>query len=402
MLLFCFFAQIIESKAQTEYSYFPDNDWLSTNPEDQGIDSNILSQLYNYIEDYGLFIESVLIIRNGYIIDENYLYNHQIYEEDQYPPYITSNIRYRQLHVLYSCTKSIVSLLIGIAIDKGFIDDTNQTFFSIFPDKWKPSYGDEGKKNITIKNLLTQSSGLQWDEATDAFSGWWSAGITLDYVLNKPLVAEPGTFFEYSSGNVHLLSAIIQNKTGMKTSEFANQYLFEPIGINISDWEWDETDWEWGVGSLDNISFGGFGAYMTPRAMARIGLLCLNRGNWNGTQILSENWIAKSSSSHITSDFAGNPGYGYLFWIAPDYYSAVGFLGQRITIIPDLNIVVVFTAQDYYVDSNYDVIIDQYIRKAVISNSSPQIPGYNLWLMLGVASIISLITIRNRNVKKNS
>lgn len=402
MFLFSFFAQIDESKAQTELSYFPENEWLSTTPEEQGIDSNVLSQLYNYIEDYGLSVESVLITRNGYIIDENYLYNYQIYEEDQYPPYITPNIRYRRLHVLYSCTKSIVSLLIGIAIDKGFIDNINETFFSIFPDKWKPSYSDEGKKNITIKNLLTQTSGLQWDEATDAFSGWGTAGYTIDYVLNKPLVAEPGTFFEYSSGNVQLLSAIIQNKTGMKTSEFANQYLFDPIGININEWEWDETDWEWGVGSLANISYGGFGIFMIPRAMARIGLLCLNRGNWNGTQLLSENWIAEASISYITSDFPGSPGYGYLFWIEPDYYSAIGFMGQKIIIIPDLNIVAVFTAQDYYVDSSYKVIIDEYIRKAVISGSVPQIHGYNLWLILGVISFISLITIRNKKVKKNS
>ena len=380
--------------AQTENNYWPADDWTITTPEDQGMNSNLIDEMYDFISNYNLTIQSILVSRNGYIVDENYLYDGEVIEEQRF---ITSSSgitrKNGSLHVLYSCTKSIVSLLIGIAIDKGYIIGVNETFFGIFPDKWKPSYGDEMKKNITIEDLLTMRSGLQWNEVFDAFSNWWTDNISLDYVLKKSLESPPGSDFEYSSGNVQLLSAIIQNKTGMKTSEFARQNLFTPIGIKDDEWEWDEISWEWGNGTLANISYGGWGLFMTPRVMARIGLLCLTNGYWNGTQVVPESYISSVSTNHV-----GNPEYGYLFWLKNgNYYYAAGYLGQYIIVIPEHNIVLIIFSESNYVDDYaLNLIIDNFIINAIISSSNPQIPGYNLLIILGIVSIVIFLKIRRK------
>ena len=381
--------------AQTENSYWPDGDWVTTTPEAQGMDSNLIGEMYDFISNYNLNIESILVSRNGFIVDVNYLYNSEIIVEQKYNNPSSDIVRKNgSLHVLYSCTKSIISLLIGIAIDKGFISSVNETFFGIFPDKWKPSYGDEMKKNITIEDLLTMRPGLQWDETADVFLSfdWWTANNSADYVLKKQLVSPPGTDFMYSSGYVQLLSAVIQNKTGMKTSEFARQYLFTPIGIKDDEWEWDEISWEWGNGTLANISYGGWGLFMTPLAIARIGLLCLPNGNWNGTQVVPESYIISASTNHV-----GSPEYGYLFWLKDDdYYYAAGYEGQYLIVIPEYNIVVSIFSESNYIEYALHQIINDFIIKSIISSPNPQIPGYNLVVLLGIVSVVIFLKIRRK------
>lgn len=374
VLLFIFVILISFSSsptvANTDSKYFPGEHWDVTTPEEQGTDSNVISSLYGYISGQYLQIHSILLLRNGYIIDENYLHDSQIYEANQYhsadrfwsyQTFEVENIRDNRLHALWSCTKSVTSLLIGIAIDEGYFT-VNQTFFEIFPDRWKASYGNETKKNITIEHLLTMRAGLSWDEETDAFDYWPASNYSIDYILNKSLAHNPGETFTYSTGYTQLLSEVLQNKTGMKMSEFAREKLFAPIGINDTEWWWYETEWEWGSG---NISFGGFGIYMTPRAMARIGLLCLNNGSWNDKQIVSEEWI-----STATSNFVGDPGYGYLFWTTDNSFFAAGFLGQRIFVIPEHSIVAVFTAAEFRdLADYYDHIVNNFIIGATSTST---------------------------------
>jgi len=379
--------------AQTKEIYFPSDDWITTTPEDQGMNSKLINELYEFIDNYNLNIQSILVSRNGFIVNESYLYDAKVIEEQKFitpSPEITR--KNGTLHVLYSCTKSMVSLLVGIAIDKGYINSVNDTFFGIFPDKWDPIYGDETKKNITIEDLLTMRSGFQWDEWTDTFLTWWQYNNSLDYVLKKPLAFPPGSWFEYSSGNTHLISAIIQNKTGMKTSEFARQNLFTPIGIKDDEWEWDENSWEWGTGPLENISYGGWGLFMTPRAMTRIGLLCLTNGNWNGTQLIPESYITSATSKHVQY-----PPYGYSFWLKNgDYYYAAGYLGQFLVIIPEYNIVLAIFSESDYIEPALNQIINDFIIKAVISLSNPQISGYNLLIIIGIVSLVFFSKIRRK------
>lgn len=384
------------SAAQAGDVYWPDDDWDVATPEAQQMNSTTLTEMYDFIKQYNLNFHSVLITRNGYIIDENYLYNAEITGEQKFNTTSSYMIRKNgSLHILYSCTKSVISLLIGIAIEKGYITSVNETIYNIFPDKW--IYGDS-KKNINIEDLLTIRSGLQWDEGFDAFSNWWIYNISLDYVLKKPLVSLPGTDFEYSSGNVQLLSAVIQNKTGMKTSEFAHANLFSPIGIKAEEWEWDEIDWEWGTGALDKISFGGWGLFMSPRAMARLGILSLNIGNWNGTQIVNENWISTSTKNHV-----GSPQYGYLFWLKNnEYYYAAGYMGQRLIVIPEYGIVIVLFSEIFDIDYATELMINDYILKAIIPSSNRQISGFNSIFFVMVVSISTVLIIKKRKVKNFS
>lgn len=390
--------------------YFPDKEWDVTTPEEQGMDSNVISSLYGYISGQLLQIQSVLLLRNGYIIDENYLHESQIYEANQYHSadrywtYQTSqfeNIIDNRLHALWSCTKSVTSLLTGIAIEEGYFT-VNQTFFEIFPDRWKASYGNETKKTITIEDLLTMRAGLSWDEATDAFEYWPASNYSIDFILNKSLVHNPGETFTYSTGYTQLLAEVLQNKTGMKLSEFAREKLFAPIGINDTEWWWYEYPWEWGSG---NISFGGFGIYMTPRAMARIGLLCLNNGTWNDTQIVPKEWI-----STATSNLVGDPGYGYLFWTMDNAFFAAGFLGQRIFAIPEYSIVAVFTAAEVReLDEYYDHIVNNFIIRATSSStesssteSTSTETSSNGTAGLETLPLLAAIAVLSRWYRKNS
>lgn len=354
------------------WKYFPSDDWKATSPELQGMNSTVIEGMYDFIANKKLNLQSVLIVRNGFIIEEEYLFNYARVPSDifmaPYDDYYYDQIHDDRLHAAWSVTKSVTSLLIGIAINKGFIDSVDQTFFEIFPDKWNPMYYNETKKDISIEDLLTQTSGLQWNELVDGFAIWPAYGYSLFYILNKTLVAEPSTVFNYNTGNSELLAAILQERTGMKTSEFARKYLFEPIGLQATEWEWLESPWPWGSGPVANISHGGFGIYMTPQAMARIGLLCLNNGNWAGRQVVPAAWITTSTQPHVTEGiFDPTKDYGYLWWISPNYYCALGLFGQRIIVIPEYDIVVVFTAEiSAIVVPEMDYIINTYIIGAVI------------------------------------
>ena len=395
--------------AQTPAGAWPDPDWTVKTPKSQDMNSSVIEEMYDFIYNNQSDFQSVMIVRNGYIIDENFLFYYQRSTSEIFKSQISD--AYNQLrddtkHAIWSCTKSVTSLLIGIAIEEGYIDSVDQKLFDIFSDKWKPSYGNETKKDITIEHLLTMTSGLEWDELTDGFNLWGPAGYTLDYILEKPLVTEPGTSFEYSTGACQLLSSIIQKETGMKTSEFAQQYLFEPIGIQGSEWEWDEAAWQWGSGALTTISFGGFGIYMAPRAMARIGLLALNNGTWDGDQVVPEDWIDISSTSHVTEGlFAPGTEYGYLWWLSPEYYSASGLFGQRIIVIPEHDIVVVLTheATADILLPEIDVIVTDYIIEAVLppSKSTPPIPGYNLFIVLGIISVVAILIAKKQRKQSN-
>jgi len=395
--------------AQNPAGIFPIPDWTVSTPEKQNMNSSCIEEMYDFIQDNESDFQSILIIRNGYIVEEAYLFQFIRYSSAGYvapfDDYILDQIHDGK-HAIWSCTKSVTSLLIGIAIDKGFIESVDQTLFEIFPDKWKPSYGNETKKTISIEHLLTMTSGLEWDELTDGFELWPNDSYTLDYVLNKPLVHKPGTNFTYSTGAIQLLSSIIQNRTGMKTSEFARQYLFEPIGIQGSDWEWAEATWQWGSGALANISHGGFGIYMTPRAMGRIGLLALNNGTWEDTQVIPKEWIEISTLSHVTEGlFAPGTEYGYLWWLSPEYYSASGLFGQRIHIIPEHDIIVVFTheATSDVLMPEIDYIVTNYIIGAVLPPPKPKppIPSYNLFLVLGIFSVVAIVIIKKHWMKSS-
>jgi CubicO group peptidase (beta-lactamase class C family) len=322
---------------QEEEYYSP---LISTSPQEQGMNSTEFSKMYDYIEQNNIDLHSVMILRNGFVVNETYLEDSKIRDEKKF---LSNWLIDEDLHNIFSATKSITSLLIGIAIDHGYINNVNQTFFDFFPELLD-SINDDSKSQITIEHLLTMTSGIpeEVEENSD----------NVQDILNSRLLCEPGEEFYYSSSASHLLTAIIDRSTEMKVEDFAEEFLFKPIGISRDNWTWED--------DRDKINIGGWGIFMTPRAMARIGLLCLNNGKWNETQVISADWIEKSTTSEIEDAY-----YGYLWWIEPNCYVAAGMYGQCIFIYPVEKLVVVFTGLilDFY--GIYLNLIQNFILQAI-------------------------------------
>jgi CubicO group peptidase (beta-lactamase class C family) len=208
---------IVTSSAQ---DYWPSDEWRTSSPEAQGMDSEMLARMLQEIKDQQLNLHSLLIVRNGYLVTEAYFHP---YTQDQ-PQYIAS------------ITKSVISSLIGIAIEKGYIQDIDQTLVSFFPEHTIANL-DARKQAITLKDLLTLTAGLTCEDTW--FSGMEHSKNWAQFMLDVPMAEQPGTKFNYCGGATHLLSAIIEKTTGMSTREFANSFLFEPIGIaSVPETHW--------------------------------------------------------------------------------------------------------------------------------------------------------------------
>ena len=359
---------------QDELIYWPTYEWNLTDPADQGMNNSSIYKLYDYVDTNSINIHSVSIVRNGFLIHEEYISGFKLRSENSYGPepnyYGIEVVINGSLHVQFSSTKTIIALLVGIAIDKGYIDNVTQTFSSFFPGLTYNSNQEE----ISIEHLLTMTSGIYGD--SDPEFEW---DRTIQEILNPALYGVPGISFRYSSVSTHLLSAIINKSTGQKTSEFAEEYLFDPLGISREDWYWQ--------GNSETINFGGYGLYFTPQAMSKIGLLMINNGMWNGTQVISENWILDLGTPQP------NGFYGYLVWIDKYSYHTAGLLGQCIFLIPAYDLVVVFTGAILSDANNkYIYIIDNFILPAIegVGAPDPVIPGYPL-LIFGEMLILGVI-----------
>jgi CubicO group peptidase (beta-lactamase class C family) len=338
------------SNLSTQDSFWPPNssDWTEVAPETQGLDSDKISDMYEYIEKYSLDIHSVIIVRNGYLLTEQYLYNSQLLENKSYYGGET-------LHMQQSTTKSLISILIGIALQEGFLDNLNQTLYEFFADIWEPSFVDsELKKNITIEQLLMHNSGLG-DSPSYLLIEIDCIKYALELISLEFTPGEEGEAY-YSNDGVNLLSGIITNVTGKSTEEFAQEYLFTPLGISEDEYNW------W----YDNqgMRYGGYGFDCTPKVQAKLGMLCLNNGTWNGTQIVDKDYM-KDATSNIW-DY-----YGYLFYTTHFYfdpydgYYTYGAGGQCIYVLPEYNMTVAFTGG---ADMNHNNILENYIIQFAADN----------------------------------
>lgn len=305
--------------------YWPTTAWKTSTPEAQGIDSELINKMFENIKDSNLGIHSLLIIRNGYLVTEGHYY-----------PYKKEN-----RHILNSVTKSLTSGLVGLAIEDGYMKSIDQKVISIYPDVHIENM-DERKKNITIKNLVTMTPGFKWEEngnyftPTDSNTQMWKSENQAQFVLNRPMAEEPGKTFYYNTGASHLVGAIIE-KTSKKTLlEYANEKIFKQLGISDISWRIDK----------QGIYSGGGGVFMKPEDLAKYGYLYLNKGLWDGKQLIPKKWVEESTKKQIDTPngLAGRYGYGYQWWQNKfGGYSARGALGQYLFIVPEQNLVVVFT-----------------------------------------------------------
>ncbi|MDD3894627.1 MAG: serine hydrolase [Syntrophomonadaceae bacterium] len=295
--------------------------WKTSVPSVQGLDPQIINNIYKEIDDNNLKVDSVLIVKNGNLVAEKYF----------------GTYTWDTPHQIFSDTKSITSTLVGIARDKGKIN-LDDKVVDFFPDK-KFENKDAVKDSIAVRDLLTMTSGIQWPYSiTDALEEMMQSDSWVDFVLNRPMETKPGTVFNYNTGGMEVLSAILNNVNGMTEEEFAQQYLFGPLGI---------TDYKW-LKSPEGYSAGGTGLAMRPRDMAKIGQLMLQNGVWDGQQIVSADWVGEATTAKISSTSIPGCGYGYNWWIRPDIqgYFASGLYGQLIYVLPSQNMVVVFTANE--------------------------------------------------------
>jgi len=311
-----FFVLPADTKAQA--TRYPLQVWSISTPEQQGMQSSRLADMIQYIKEYNVEIHSVLIVRHGKLVLDSYFW-----------PFSAD-----MKHIIHSCTKSITSALMGIAIDKGYIKSVHQPIKDYFPEL--NAAIDHRKQSITIEDLLMMASGLDCkDSYIYGWAGLAAMGSSQDwahYVLNLSMVATPGTMFEYCNGASYLLSDILQKATKIKSLDFAAKYLFGPIGIRGVSWP----------SSPQGVNIGYGGMQLKPHDMARIGWLFLNKGRWGNRQVVSSAWVEASTRRHIDATLFAY--YGYQWWVDPaGYYMAVGYKGQRIFVIPKKDMVVVVT-----------------------------------------------------------
>lgn len=321
---------------QTTISYWPTDDWRTSPPEEQGMDSQKLAQMLEEIDEQEINLHSLLVIRNGYIVSETYFNSYQ--KETR--------------HELYSCTKSFISTLVGIALDQEYIEGIDQSVVDYFPEKTFKNMDDQ-KQAITIQDLLTMQPGFDWQEGDPIYQEMYQSPDWVKLVLDTSMISSPGTQFNYCSGCSHVLSAILQQTTG-DTRDFAERILFHPLGITNIRWDAD----------AQGIPIGGWGLQLTPRDMAKLGYLYLQDGQWAGQQIVSPEWVNEATYTHV--DLEGVQGYGYQWWTFPSIsaYMALGRYGQAIIVIPEHELVIVTTAALENHDPIF-LLIEQYILPAV-------------------------------------
>ena len=288
---------------------------------EQRIDAVRLSQAYDAAQlNHG--VKCLLVSRNGVLVGEEYF----------------NNDGRDSLYHIRSVTKSVVSILFGIAVDRGLIrslDLTVKDLLGEYVDSMSAATG-----SITIRNLLTMSGGFQWEElrTTYDFALWSNSNDKVAHVLKLPIANPPGTQFTYNTAACQLLSAIFKATTGMSLYDFAVNNLFQPLGMTgPRPWEVDSKGYY----------YGGYRLSLTPIDMLNIGQLFLNEGQFRGRQIVSAEWVRASTRAQISTGNAVpyGPTYGYLWWSGRngnyDYYFANGFGGQFIFNVPALRLVVV-------------------------------------------------------------
>ncbi len=321
--------------AQNKYQYKVPKEindgWKTASLSNKGIDSSRFYLLFNKLKPAPHKVHSMLLVKDATLVLEEYFGDQEMDTQ----------------HDLRSATKSIRSLLLGIAIDKGYIDSIDDPIFKYLRSHRPEKHLDPRKERITIRNLITMSTGLDcndWDEGSAGQEDKvYRKNDWIQFTLDLPMINDPGTVANYCSMGTIMMAEIVSQASGMSIDEFGQKYLFDPLGIsNLS----------WGHTSQKEVIPSSKRLYMTPRDMAKIGQLVLNKGRWDGEQIVSEAWIDASTTVQTTIT---DMDYGYQWWRIPfkthelqtSAIVATGNGGQYIMIFEELDVIAVFTGGAY-------------------------------------------------------
>jgi len=360
--LYCFFFLILLLTNQCKKDLSGINetkfDWEKSTPELQGFDAQVLDSAFIQANNEG-FIDGLLVVRNGYLIAEQY-YN---------------GYNKTSPHNVMSVSKSFLSAIAGLAFHNGFIDSLGEKMLDYFPEYIYPGI-DQRKYNITIEHLLTMRMGIA-SESENNYAVFFEIQSSLNWIkatIEYPLIFNPGERMRYNTFQTHLLSAIIAKATNQSTRDFATEYLFDEMHIDVDDWRQDP----------QGYYFGGSDMYFTPREMAVLGYLYLQNGNLNRKQILPEAWVqlTLSPSSNFTHPNQWgelrNYNYGYLWWLGQigdhDIFMALGYGGQFVIVFPDLNLIVVSTSNNQVNPNNANDqeltvldIVNRYVISSIVN-----------------------------------
>jgi CubicO group peptidase (beta-lactamase class C family) len=300
-----------------ERDIWPTERWPRTTPERVGLDRALLLVADEQVPAVLPDLSALLVVRNGFLVFERYYNGHE--------PDAPLNVR--------SITKSAVSALVGMALDEGLLTSLDQTIGELIPDR-VPDNADPLTPTITVRKLLTMTSGWAWDISVDyptliASENW------AELTLSLPVADPPGTFYAYNTGGSHLLSVILQDLTGQETADYAAERLFAPLGIGQHEWQ----------ESPQGESCGGFGLFLTPQEMAKLGFLFLKGGRWEDAQLVPADYAAAATTYQSAGDSTGLANYGYQWWVTNVYglpsFFALGYGSQYVYVVPDLDLIVV-------------------------------------------------------------
>ena len=331
--------QQIEQLGQDAATYWPGTSWRTATPAEVGVDASAIGSLVSRLRSGSLGAEHALVIvRKGYLITDEYF----------------AGWTADSIHTEQSVTKSVASLLTGIAIARGDIRSVDQPLVELL-NRYAPIAAlDDRKRALTVRDLLTMRTGMDWNE--DQYPGSPLETLNnlrtdwLRFVVDWPMREQPGTRWQYNSGGVIALGGAIGVAGGMNTADYARTHLFRPIGI--------EGD-KWYRGFPDALPHTGGGLFLSTRDLARVGYLVLRRGRWNTTQIVTDSWITESTRPIVTPTYrlgGRTSSYGYLWWLytltggQPDattadiVIAASGAQGQWLFIVPRYDLVVAINA----------------------------------------------------------
>jgi CubicO group peptidase (beta-lactamase class C family) len=318
---------------------------VEADPAAAGFDAGQLCTVLRNVADADINFHSLLVVRHGRLVAEVYRAGKDERVKDLFRT--TRTFDASTLHDIRSISKSVTSLLWGIAQGQGKTPPLDTPVLSLFPGL--ADLNRDGREAITLSQMLSMSSGLAWNEwrATslfnnDEFGLFWHTSQA-HYVFDRPMAAAAGTQFNYNGGNTAVLAQLLAERVGMPVPEYARKQLLEPLGI---------TDWEW-VDDYRGRPLAFAGVRLRPRDLARIGQLVLQHGQWNGRQLVPAEWIAESTRPHIDTGMGLQ--YGYQWWLGKvaagsaeyAWIGGIGNGGQRLWIVPGLDLVVVTTAGDY-------------------------------------------------------
>jgi CubicO group peptidase (beta-lactamase class C family) len=352
-----------------------DDGWpVASIDEDKLIDRDALCGMADRLAASDANIHAVLVARSGKLVFERYFKGSDEIPSRLYGSRVEDvTFDADTLHNVKSVSKSVVSLVVGIAIDRGLIGSVNEPIFSFFPEL--SDLRTPEKDRIQLLHALTMSMGLEWVEATPATGDenndearMHRARDACRYVLGLAVTAPAGQEFFYNTGALALVSAIIRKATGRPLDEFARETLFEPLGITAIEWQRYKGDTD-----------AGGGLRMRPRDMAKIGQFVLAGGRWNDRQIVSKAWIETSTATKLKA--TDDQLYGYLWWLGRSglngreihWIGALGRGGQSIRVVPELDLVVAVTAGHYQDYSRRAFQVQYGVFKDVLRGISPPV-----------------------------